>query len=150
MSRTVQRRVCTVVCGCRRGDSTLAVRWYSLMFSWCLDSQFSVRLVLSFTLKIVGVAVWVAVQQGSIYGRRTNRVSLCSPCVWWGSSFSWLSITYSCVSWMCFGVATFLATCFFMVALVVSLLHGLAWALLHAAMNPYFFTPGCFAERNTP
>ena len=38
---------------------------------------------------------------------------------------------------MCFGVATFLTTCFFMVALVVSLLHDLAWALLHAAMNPY-------------
>ncbi len=32
---------------------------------------------------------------------------------------------------MCFGVATIIATCFFMVVLVVSLLHGLAGALLH-------------------
>src|SRR6266571_4417866 len=68
---------------------------------------------------------------GAEYGTRTNRFSLCSHCVWLGSSFLWLSIRYSCVSWVCFGVATFVATCVFMDVLVVSLLHGLICALLH-------------------
>ena len=59
-------------------------------------------------------------------GRRTNRFSTCSQCVLLGSSCLWLSIKYSCISWLCFGVATSVATCFFMVVLVASLLHGLA------------------------
>ena len=64
-------------------------------------------------------------------GKRTNRFSRYSRCVLLGSSFLWLSIRYSCVSWVCFGVATFVATCVFMDVLVVSLLHGLICALLH-------------------
>ncbi len=46
-------------------------------------------------------------------------------------SVLWLYFKQVCVSWLCFGVATFIATDFFMVVLVVSLLHGLAWVLLH-------------------
>ncbi len=64
-------------------------------------------------------------------GRRTNRFSPCSHCVLLGSFFLWLYFKQVCVSWLCFGVATFIATDFFMVVLVVSLLHGLAWVLLH-------------------
>jgi len=64
-------------------------------------------------------------------GRRTNRVSLCFHCVLLGSSFLWLSVKHTRVLWLCFGVATCVATCLLMGALVASLLHGLAWASLH-------------------
>ncbi len=64
-------------------------------------------------------------------GRRTNRVSMCSHCVLLGSSCLWLSIRYSCVSWVYFDVATSVATCFLTVVLVDSLLPSLSYSLLH-------------------
>jgi len=72
---------------------------------------------------------------GSVFrvqrGRRTSRFSTGSHRVLLSSSFLCLSIKQSRVSWLCSGVAIFVATGFFMAVLVASLLHDLACALLH-------------------
>jgi hypothetical protein len=67
-------------------------------------------------------------------GSRTNRVSRCSPCISSGFSFLWVSIKWFRVFWVCFGVATSVATCFLTVVLVASLLHSLAPSLLHGCV----------------
>jgi hypothetical protein len=64
-------------------------------------------------------------------GSRTNRFYKFSRCLLLSSSFLWLCIKYSCVCWLCFGVATFVASCYLKVEFIISLLHGIAWVLLH-------------------
>ena len=88
---------------------------------------------------------------------RNNKFSTYSHCVTLCFSTWWLCFKQFCVSWLCFGVATFLATYLFIVVIIAVLLQGLACVLLHEGMvfrtqninvlaseeNVYFFSTNC-------
>ncbi len=80
----------------------------------------------------VGLLLSSEALRGAEGGRRTYRFSTCSQCVWLDFSCLWISISYTHVFWLCFGVAT----CFFMAVLGASLLHGLAW-MFSSRVNMY-------------
>jgi len=100
---------------------TSSLRGADCLLSFTIDNNYSLCLLLPL------LSAWDA--EG---GRRTNRFSRCSQDVWVGSSCSWLCIKHAGISWLCFGVATWVATCFFTGMLIAALLHDLACALLHA------------------